>query len=182
VALNWRPSKPSSSKAHGQNMVAKNRRAVQDGVTTAAGFTAWHKENSIQRRVVKGSKRTVGNKPPVADGTTYGRPSIESEHVPDLLSAQVLALPDRDYPNMQNQVRAGRLPLPRPTRSSEINQSYNRTMLHDHAKSQGPQKLWQMKKYERIGPSIDRYGRDITERNADMDASLASLAMENKEE
>ena len=143
------------SKAYGQNIVAKNRMAVREGITRAADMNKWHKSHDIKKRVVKGSKRDNRSGVPVRPGACYGKPSKESEHVPELLSAAVLTMPDRGYPDMSNQRVPGRLPLPRATASSEKLQQHNMRAMNPKAGSD-----WQMSKFRNVGARIDRYGRE----------------------
>lgn len=155
------PSKPSHSKLGGQNIVEKNRRAVIQGVTTPAQMNEWHRNNSVQKRIVKGTKRNSRNCPPVPQGTCYGRPSKESMHVPDLMggmkgNTNVLNMPDNSYaPGWENQGKPGRLPLPRPTHSSDICKKHNKQTLESKSSTSS----WQMKKFMAIGPKIDKYGK-----------------------
>lgn len=103
-----------------QSFPATNREALSKGLLTAKEQRVYAKENPVMKAKPTGSSSPKKKPFFGKQGQTYG---ISSEKNPTGMMNLVMSAPDdgpeRDYP-VYSQATKGKLPLPRPTKSSKL--------------------------------------------------------------
>lgn len=162
VALNWVKGKLSGTRRGRRNIVAENKASVGVGAPRGKALAAYRAANPKYhkaRKVERASRRTN----PYSDkALTYGRGSEASESVGNVMKPSNLssgANYDANYPDMSGQEMPGKMPLPRPTHSSDLLAEYSR------ATSGQAKPRFKMKKFQRVGGRVNSYnggggGRD----------------------
>ena len=153
VALTWVKGKLSGVEKGRRNIVEENRAAAGAGAPTGKALAKYRAANPkyVKAKVV-GMKSRQTN-PHAGKGLCYGIVSEPSEAVGKLMlpSKQAMASFDQNYPDMSGQQAAGRMPMPRPTKSSDL--------LYQNARlprsEMGSQ--FKMKKFQRVEGRVNSF-------------------------
>ena len=149
-ALNqWQVSEPSASQQTLISYPATNREALQLGILDAKGQRDYAKTNPVMKSKPAGQQDDRKEKDSVV--YSHGRPfgvASEANQTPMSLILSAPSDPETDYPSFSSQER-GKMPLPRPTKSSILNSAANAV------KNQGATELtavdsFKMKKFRNV--------------------------------
>ncbi|GBG27188.1 Hypothetical Protein FCC1311_034112 [Hondaea fermentalgiana] len=159
VVLNWVPGKLSQSQAAGVCLIKVNKAAVKNKQVTPKQVNQFLQKNkdapSLQRPKIEGRKKDRGFKRD--PNATYGVSSQSEgkrEDINTIIFPQSAAdADDAPYVDTSGQVRKGRLPKPRPTKSSDLLSSHTRT---EREQKEAPADAWKMKKFlKNAKPRVD---------------------------
>ena len=122
VALTWVKGKLSGTQRGRRNIVAENKAAAGAGAPTGKALAKYRQAHPkyVKAKVVgRASRRT---NPHSGKNLCYGIASEPSEAVGKIMrpSAKNMEGFDQNYPDMSGQQMPGKMPMPRPTHSSDL--------------------------------------------------------------
>mmetsp|Transcript_10577 Transcript_10577/g.18095 ORF Transcript_10577/g.18095 Transcript_10577/m.18095 type:complete len:288 (-) Transcript_10577:493-1356(-) len=150
VVLNWVPGKLSQSQAAGVCLIKVNKAAVKNKQVTPKQVNQFLQQNKdaphLQRPKIEGRKKDRGLKRD--PNAVYGISSSSEGKHEDI---NTIIFPnssdgghDSPYVDTSGQVRKGRLPKPRPTKSSDLLATHTRT---EKEQKEAPPGSWKMNKF-----------------------------------
>jgi hypothetical protein len=155
VALTWVKGKLSDVQRGRRNIVAENKAAAIAGAPTGKALANYRAANPkyVKAKVVgKASRRT---NPYSKKNLTYGRVSVESDSVGTIMEGNKITDNgyDMNYPDLSGQEQPGKMPMPRPTKSSTLLE-INARLPKDKGTDES---AFKMKKFTRIGRKVDSF-------------------------
>ena len=158
VALTWVKGKLSTTERGRRNIVAENKAAAGAGAPTGKALANYRAANPkyVKAKVVgKKSRRT---NPYSKNNLCYGRASVASESVGKVMETGKMALAsfDMNYPDMSGQEMPGKMPPPRPTKSSNL--LYHNARLPSNNMS-GTGGAFKMKKFLKVEGKVQSFNR-----------------------
>ena len=156
--LNWMVGERSKSKKAGVSLIKVNKAAVGKKHITAKSLNKFLRENyndpALQRRKVVGRKkdrRLVRN-----DDKVCGKNrAVSDEKIDSILFPGAGSQHENHYVDMSGQVKKGRLPEPKQTKSSNMQKMYTRKNAGGKNKSLADP--WKMKKFSNIKSRYQHY-------------------------
>ena len=156
VALNWVKGKLSGVQRGSRNIVAENKAAACNGAPTGKALADYRAANPkyVTAKVVgKKSRRT---NPYSKKNLCYGRASVVGESAGDIMETGKTtdAGYDVNYPDMSGQEMPGKMPMPRPTKSSMLLEQ-NARLPRGSASGEGGR--FKMKKFLKVESKVTSF-------------------------
>jgi hypothetical protein len=178
VALNWVKGKLSGTRRGRRNIVAENKASVGAGAPRGKALADYRAANPKYHRARKVERASRRTNPYSHKELTYGRGSESSESVGNVMKPSNLRSGsnyDANYPDMSGQEMPGKMPLPRPTNSSDLLAAYSRA-------NGGPVKeKFKMKKFQRVGSRVNSYNGGSARRRGDAPVKAGEPAIVDEE-
>jgi hypothetical protein len=154
VALNWKAGSLSKTGQGKRNIIAENKACVQAGMCSVKGWQEARESNKRFEKYRTGQRASRQTNPYGNQNLCYGKISDASPAVSKVM--QVAEKRENyNYPDLSGKIIPGKIPLPRPTRSSSL--------LADRRKnlSTNAKQPFKLKKFKKIGAKINSNNRIV---------------------
>jgi hypothetical protein len=150
VALTWVAGNQSKMARGKRNIIAENKAVVQSGQCSSKGWQEAREGNKRYEKFRTGQRASRRTNPYSSKGLCYGKVSEESPAVAKVLATNVMP-ENYNYPDLSGKIIPGKLPLPRPTKCSELLANLNQRG------GPGPKDLFKLKKFQKISSKVNSY-------------------------